>query len=260
MQVGAAKIVSMTRAIAIDTSGQIGSIALVEDARLLAGEDFPHGLQHAAQILPIIDRLTRAQGWTPRDVNELYISIGPGSFTGLRISATLAKTMALATGVKIVAVPTVAVLAENAPPDARHLVIVLDAKRDQIFTARFERSDPANAGGGAPGGEVALLASSWIAREPAHLDSLEVMLQRAPRPVHLLGEGIPYHRKFIPSHDDSIILTPPELWRARADAVAKIGSELAQAGRFADPLTLQPLYIRRPEAEEKFMADQPARS
>src|SRR5206468_539320 len=80
-------------------------------------EQFPHGLKHAAEIVPMLDRLCRGHGWSPRDVEQLYVSTGPGSFTGLRIGVTLAKTMALATGVKLVAVPTVRVLAENAPPE-----------------------------------------------------------------------------------------------------------------------------------------------
>ena len=145
----------MPRAVAIETSGRIGSVAVVRDGAVVTEEQFPHGLQNAAHVVPIIDRLTRAQGWSPRDVEQLYVSIGPGSFTGLRIGVTLAKTMALATSVKLVAVPTVRVLAENAPPEARHVLVVLDAKRNQIFTARLERG----------GGE-------WIEREPAHLDSL----------------------------------------------------------------------------------------
>src|SRR3954463_5706471 len=131
---------TMARGIAIETSGRIGSIATVLDGAVLAEEQFAHGLQHAAQILPIIDRLCRGQQWSARDVEQLYVSVGPGSFTGLRIAVTLAKTMALATGVKLVAVPSVAVLAANAPDEARHLIIVLDAKRGQIFTARFERT------------------------------------------------------------------------------------------------------------------------
>jgi tRNA threonylcarbamoyladenosine biosynthesis protein TsaB len=171
-------------------------------------------------------------------VQELYISIGPGSFTGLRISVTLAKTMALAAGVKIVAVPTVRVLAENAPPEAERLIIVLDAKREQIFTARFEREH-----------------GQWLQREAAHLDSLSEMLSRSPRPVHLLGEGIPYHEQFIPSNDPSIIVTSEQAWRARAGAVAAIGVAMAGRGEFADPFALTPLYIRRPEAEEKFNAN-----
>ena len=126
-------------------------------------------------------------------------------------------------------------LAENAPSDAKHLVLVLDAKREQIFTARFERVDGA-----------------WVEREPAHVDSLAAMLERSPRPVHLLGEGIPFHRQFIPGGDAGIVITPEELWRPRASAVAKIGIQMAVAGEFADPDRLVPIYIRRPEAEEKW--------
>jgi tRNA A37 threonylcarbamoyladenosine modification protein TsaB len=142
--------------------------------------------------------------------------------------------MALATGAKIVAVPSVRVLAENAPADAQHLIIVLDAKRGQIFTARFERVN-----------------EDWLEREPAHLDILAAMLARAPRPVHLLGEGIPYHNDAIAQGDASVIVTPEDSWRARASAVARIGVEMARHGDFADPFRLAPIYIRRPEAEEK---------
>jgi tRNA threonylcarbamoyladenosine biosynthesis protein TsaB len=222
------------RALALETSGRIGSVAAVDDGTVVAEETFAHGLQHAAQIVPILDRLTKAQGWSPREVQELYVSAGPGSFTGLRIAVTLAKTMALATGVKLVAVPTVRVLVENAPPDARHVIIVLDAKRDQIFTARFER-----------------VGSDWAEREPAKLDSLTAMLERSPRPVHLLGEGIPYHEKFIPRDDASVIVTSPDLARARAGVVATIGHAMARRGELADAQRLVPIYIRRPEAEEK---------
>jgi len=236
------------RAIAIETSGRIGSIALVDGTGngadgvathgIIAEEQFQHGLQHAAQAVPIIDTLCRQRGWTPRDLQHVYVSVGPGSFTGLRIGVTLAKTLAFALGVKLVAVPTVRVLAENAPADAQHLVIVLDAKRDQIFTARFERE-----------------ATGWIEREPAHVDTLTAMLDRSPRPVTLLGEGIPFHQKFIPA-DPAITLAAPETWRARAGAVAKLGLLMAARGEFADPYRLTPIYIRKPEPEEKREAEE----
>jgi tRNA threonylcarbamoyladenosine biosynthesis protein TsaB len=224
------------RALAIETSARTGSIAAVEDGNVVAEEQFEHGLQHAAQIIPIIDRLCRARSWGPADLDELYVSAGPGSFTGLRIGITLAKTMALATGVKLVAVPTMRVLVENAPADARHEVLVLDAKREQIFTARFERDEQ----------------GSWVEREPAHLDSLVGMLRRVPRPVHLLGEGIPYHEKFVPRDDAGVIVTPQELWRPRAHVVAEIGGRMARDGQFSDPDRFAPIYIRKPEAEEKW--------
>jgi tRNA threonylcarbamoyladenosine biosynthesis protein TsaB len=230
----------MPRSLAIETSGRTGSIATVLDGRVLAEEQFAHGLQHAAQILPIIDRMCRARDWSPRDVDELYLSIGPGSFTGLRIGVTVAKTMSFAIGVKLVAVPTVRVLLANAPAEAREMIIVLDAKRRQIFTARFQRDD----------------SGQWLDREPAHLDDLPSMLSRARRPVHLLGEGIPYHEAEFDRNDPQIVVTPPDLWRARASSVAQIGSEMARRGEFADADRLVPIYIRLPEAEEKRLAEE----
>src|SRR5215207_3218065 len=128
----------MPRGLAIETSGRTGSIAVAQDGRSLADEQFPHGLKHAAEIVPIIARLCEVRGWKPADVEEIYVSAGPGSFTGLRVGITVAKTLAFATGARIVAVPSVEVLARNAPAGWQNLIIVLDAKREQIFTASFE--------------------------------------------------------------------------------------------------------------------------
>src|SRR5438034_7018224 len=141
----------MKCALAIETSGRIGSVALIHGESIVEAE-FPHGLRHAAGIIPLIDRLCRDQDLSPTDLRELHVSAGPGSFTGLRIGITLAKTLAFATGVKLVAVPTMRVLVANAPQEAPHSIIVLDAKRDQIFTARFQRID-----------------QNCVEHEPAHL-------------------------------------------------------------------------------------------
>jgi len=133
----------------------------------------------------------------------------------------------------VVPVQTVDVLAQNAPPDARELIIVLDAKRGQIFTSRLVRE-----------------AAGWSQVESPHLDRLGDMLARAGRPVHLLGEGIPYHRdSFIESPE--VIATGPDIWNGRAEVVATLGYQLALRGNAVNPASLIPLYIRRPEAEEK---------
>ncbi len=227
----------MRRILAIETSGRIGSIALADQGCLLAESQFPHGLKHAAHIVSIIDELCRRHDWTPGHIECVCVSAGPGSFTGLRIGVTLAKTLALATGARVVAVPSVRVLVENAPPEARCVAIVLDAKREQIYTALFVRD--------ASSGE-------WTPIEPAHVDRLADVLARAPRPVHLLGEGLPCHRQAIDGSDPSIVLLPEDSWRARASVVARLGWAMAQRGQFADPYALTPIYIRPPEAEEKW--------
>ena len=230
-------IPTMPRGLAIETSGRVGSIALVEEGSTVAVDAFPHGLRHAAEIVSRIDALCRGHGWKAGDLEEVYVSVGPGSFTGLRIGVTLAKTLSLATGAKLVAVPSVEVLARNVPAAAQRVIVVLDAKRDQIFTARLSRAGASN---------------GWTYDEEARLDSLAAMLARSPRPVYLIGEGIPFHRKFIPADDAGVVVTPEEVWRADAAHVAAIGATMARAGRFADVDRLTPVYIRRPEAEEVY--------
>lgn len=225
----------MSRAIAIETSGRLGSVALAEDGRVLAEEAFPHDLKHAAGVVSVIDRLTRSVGWTPREIQEVYVSAGPGSFTGLRVGVTVAKTLALALGARVVAVPSTEALAHNAPPGWRESIIVLDAKRGQIFAARYVND-----------------AGRPVEAEAAHLDTLAGMLGRAGRPVHLIGEGIAYHRGAI--EGEGVVETPEAAWRARAAVVAELGYAMARAGRFTEADRLTPTYIRRPEAEEKWEA------
>jgi tRNA threonylcarbamoyladenosine biosynthesis protein TsaB len=231
----------VSRALAIETSGRSGSVALVDAGRVVAEESFSADMKHAAGVIAVIDRLTGAHGWRPKDLDEVYVSAGPGSFTGLRVGVTVAKTLAFALGCRLVAVPSTAVLARNAPGEARQTIIVLDAKRGQIFTARY-----------APDG------TGITEVEAPHLDTLAAMLERAPRPVHLIGEGIPYHRAAVAADDPSIVVTDEGVWAARAAAVAEIGRAMALRGEFTDADRLTPIYIRRPEAEEKWEQRHPA--
>jgi tRNA A37 threonylcarbamoyladenosine modification protein TsaB len=138
-----------------------------------------------------------------------------------------------------VAVPTADVLVRNLPVGWQRAVIVLDAKRGQIFTAVYENRD------GTP-----------AVNEAAHLDNLRAVLARTRRPVHLIGEGIPYHQDSIPIDDEGVIVLPSGAWQARAGAVVEVGYAMARQGRFTDPDRLTPIYIRLPEAEEKLMQKQ----
>src|SRR6476620_432671 len=113
----------MPRALALETSGRTGSVAAVEDGAVVAEEQLPHGLQHAAGLVPMIDRLCRARGWSAAELEEIYVSAGAGSVTGLAGGETVAKTVAFAPGARIVAVPTAEVLARNARPEWQNLVI-----------------------------------------------------------------------------------------------------------------------------------------
>jgi tRNA threonylcarbamoyladenosine biosynthesis protein TsaB len=227
--------------LAIETSCHQGSIALHDGRAVLASQTFSHGLQNAAKVLPLIEELCRGLEITPQGLTHVAVSVGPGSFTGLRIGVTLAKTLCFATGARLLAVPTLPVIASNAIGQAPYILPILDAKRDQVFAALYKAADHALDEIAAP-----------------RLCSLGEMLQAVHRPLLILGEGLKVHAHHIESQaadvKSEIRLAPEELWVPRASTVAALALRLVEKQAFADPFTLTPLYIRKPEAQERMEA------
>jgi tRNA threonylcarbamoyladenosine biosynthesis protein TsaB len=222
--------------LALETSGRQGGVAVAHGSDLLAAEAFSTDRNHAVELLPVVDRLTRQVGWTPADLDEVHVSAGPGSFTGLRVGIAFARALALAVGVRIVRVPTVEVLARNAlalTPRPPHLAVLLDAKRQRVYAATFT-----------------LRGDRYEIVTPAAEADPVALLAAAPRPLAVLGEGVPHHRSAVDAA--GVALLPEASWPARAEAVLAVGGELATRGAYTAARDLVPIYIRRPEAEEKW--------
>jgi tRNA threonylcarbamoyladenosine biosynthesis protein TsaB len=217
------------RALALETTTRRAEVALLEAGRLVAAGAFEAGLKHTAELLPLIDRLCRSQGWTPASIDEIYVSAGPGGFTGTRIGVTFAKTFAATAGKRLVAVPTPRVVVENAPPEASDALVVVDARRGSVWVQPFARR----------GGQ-------WKESSTAMLSNLAEVLESAPRPVWLLGEGVAIQEI---GPDPHIHLCPDAT--PRAAVVGALGYEMSCRGEFTDAMALVPTYVRRPEAEEK---------
>jgi tRNA threonylcarbamoyladenosine biosynthesis protein TsaB len=236
-------------AVAVETSARQSSVAVVRDGRLLAEESFGHGLRNAAALVSLVDRLIRSTGAVPADVPRLYLSIGPGSFTGIRIAVTFAKMWALArqltgAGLEVVPVPSLDVIVENLPDSPSPAAVVLDAKRGQIYTASYQPS---------PAGSV----RRWHPTNPPRLDTLGHLLEAQPQ-LTLTGEGLAYHPLPSPLPPDShIALAPAELWTPRAAVLARIGPAYPPCPTDAIA-QLKPTYIRLPEAEEKYLQQHPS--
>ena len=234
--------------LAVETSGRIGSVAVATGEKTLAQTFFPGVMRHSAEIFPTIRTLLERFGRTPREINQVYISLGPGSFTGLRIAVALAKSMHLANGAKIVAPNTLDVIAANADDyinqenaDVTTVACVLDAKRGQFFVAAYERNCGA---GGAP--EFRKILPDCLMAPRQLLERFE----DRNKPIWLLGEGLVYYKdKF---STEGVRFLPENYWSPQASKVHLLGWKMASEGNFADPLTLEPIYLRRPEAEEKW--------
>ena len=231
------------RILAVETSGRTGSVAVGSEAGVAAAATLSGEMRHASELLPAIGRLIAGQGWRADAVTDVFLSIGPGSFTGLRIGVALARTLAWSIGARITAVPTMGVLARNAleaDPVPAHVAILLDAKRSEVY-----------------GGCFAITAGRCVRLIDACLVGPSVFLERCPRPLAVLGEGVPHHREAVDRA--GVALLPDELWAGRAEHVLELGLILARDGRTIEGRDLLPHYIRRPEAEEKWRRLHPER-
>lgn len=228
------------RIVAIETSGRQGSVAIAHGPELLAARQLPEGNRHATALMPALQSLLQEQRWAPDQIDHLYLSLGPGSFTGLRIAVAIARALAQAIGCKLVGVPSLDVIAHNAPATFGVVLPVLDAKRGQIFSARYERDA---AGALHRSTEAALVDPRLFVEE-----AIARAAARGESTVVILGEGIDYHRPALAN--PAAVELDRVLWPGRAQIVHQLGWRLAQRGEFTQPQSLLPLYIRLPEAEE----------
>ena len=215
--------------IAIETSCGRGGVALGVGGSLRESVDFPPGARHAAELVPQMDGLLSRHGLGAGDLEEVYVSVGPGSLTGLRIGITAARTLAQAVPpLRCVAVPTIEAVAQNAAAlPAGNLAVVMEGKEDLLYAAMV----------------VGRGAGGILTAAPAKV-SVEELLRTIPRPITLMGEALRYQGLA----GEGIVWADESLWLPTARGVWQVGRRLAEAGQFVDYRLLRPLYLRQPEA------------
>jgi tRNA threonylcarbamoyladenosine biosynthesis protein TsaB len=231
--------------LAVETSGRTGSVAIANGRQLLAEATLSTHVRHSAEIFSAAHNLLSRFNRSPDQIQHIYISAGPGSFTGLRIAVTMAKTMHLANAAKIVAVSTPDAIAANASDymeterkELKKIATILDAKRGQFFVAVYKNSN-----------------GRWIKTLPDCLMTPVEFVQKfadGAEPIHLLGEGLVYYTGLFKA--PGVEFLDSRYWCPHAAKVHLLGYKMACEGQFADPLTLEPTYLRGAEAEEKWGA------
>ncbi len=217
--------------ISIETSCRGGGVALASDDNIIASRSFDASRRSAVHLVAYLDEILAEAGLKPAEIDELYVSAGPGSFTGLRVGITVARTLAGSIeGLKCVAVPTPHAIAENVRQmDWENLAVVFDAKQ-AIYVTSFTRDGEKII----PAGEPAVMAVDQFTAE-------------TPKPVLVIGEGLSYHE--ITGEGISLAAAPgEEIHMPKADGVFAAGRAAAKAGEFTNPAEMLPIYTRKPEA------------
>jgi len=225
--------------IAIEISTAEGSVAIGRGSDLIETVTPRQPRRHNLDLLPSIHDAFHRHGARPHQLAQIYVSVGPGSFTGLRIAVATARMLAMTTGAQLVGVPTAAVIATNAVAPSGYLAVCLNLKRDHYHTMLFCRR-----------------AGQWSVTGTPGLMTLPELLSTAPRPLAIIAAPRP-ETVSVTADDDDVVLLPTEASVPHAESVWHLGRAKAEAGEFTEPSTLLPLYSRPPEAVEMWKQRHP---
>lgn len=214
----------------IETAALVCGAAVVVNGKIISEEQTSEKKVHAENIMRLIDASLSKSGVPLKDLDAIAVSIGPGSFTGLRIGLSVAKGLVYATNKPLVSVPTLDALARRAV-DAGvvrtpYILSALDARRDEVFCRLF-RVD---------GNRI---AAEWPARD---LTLHALFVELCDWRVSVTGDAIPKIQAF--DQMKKLEYVPNEIAMCSAATVAIIGEELALNGNFVDPVKAEPAYVK----------------
>jgi len=222
-------IESATAQVGCAIGGPEGVIASVQSAR---------DRRHAESLVPQIDFARSQSGVELSDLDAIAVDVGPGLYTGLRVGVTTAMTMAHALGVPVVAVSSLDVVAFPLRFADRPIEVVIDARRGEVFHARYQ-----------PGPDLPERIS-----EPAVLDPADLarQIRERGREVLIVGDGALRYRSDL---DDLTLAraADPGLAFPSAASLAMLARARAEAGDHVPPDEIRPLYLRRPDAQAKWV-------
>ena len=167
--------VMAARLVVLETSGRVGQVALAEGDQLRGVQRLDETRRHARDLAPAVLELLQAQGWLASSITDVVVSRGPGSYTGLRVGIMSAKTLAYATGCRLIAVDTFAAIAEGVQMGTEVLEVIADAQQEKVYRQCFGRA-------GADGG--------WQAVDPLGIVTLESWLGQRDNGVPVTGPGL----------------------------------------------------------------------
>ena len=220
--------------LSLDTSTKSASIALLKDDETLYEINMNLGVHHSTAILPALDTLCRTSNIKTNAIDLFVCTIGPGSFTGLRIGLSTIKGLAFAADKPVVGVSTLDALAWNVAGLEMFVCPMLDAKKNHVYTALYRAG-----------------AENMLERkEHERIIDVKTFLQNINDKTVFVGDGATMHRELICAMlPDKAFFVSHVHQHIRASAVGHLGVKKYLRGDVLHPFNVTPIYLRFPDAE-----------
>ena len=216
--------------IAIDTSTDTASLAIVEEGSIIAESTWRCGQDHTTQLLPALSNLLKQVGLDMKETMGIIIARGPGSYNGLRVGLSTAKGLAFSLEVPLVGISTLEAEAYQQAGRGPQVCAVFNAGRGEIAAAIYQ-----------------LQGERWRQLLAEHITTLEALCSQVNAPTVFCGEFLPALAGELSSRlGDKAILVSPAGRLRRAGYLAELGLRRLNSRDYDDPATLQPLYLRAP--------------
>ncbi|MEN1761849.1 tRNA (adenosine(37)-N6)-threonylcarbamoyltransferase complex dimerization subunit type 1 TsaB [Anoxynatronum sibiricum] len=231
--------------LAVESTSMAAGAALIEEGRLLGEIRLNHRKTHSEQLLPMVDQLLTLCQCSMESLEGLAVSVGPGSFTGIRIGVATVKGLAQALNLPVAGVSTLETLAWQVAPFQGRVVPLMDAQRNLVYTAgyHFHRC------GEAP---PEIITPPDVLHIQELLETLvsESMVSQE-KPILFTGDALPLHRERLKGVlGDRAVFALSIHAMPSAAALAQCGLFKMKAGEGVDPAKVQPVYLRTSQAEK----------
>jgi tRNA threonylcarbamoyladenosine biosynthesis protein TsaB len=220
--------------LAIESATLTGGAALLDGDHLVGETTVSIALTHSERMMVVVDRLLTDCGWSAKEIEGLAVSVGPGSFTGLRVGIATVKGLALALGLPVAPVPTLDALAATLPFADAPVCPLLDARKGEVFCSLYRWQE-----------REMTRESDYLALSP------EAAAARLVAPVIVLGDGVSACRPYLARLGEGVREAPPARRLPSPATVAQLGHTMLAAGRGIAAEAVTPLYLRPSEAELK---------
>ena len=224
--------------LALDSSGLVASVAVLEDNTMLAEYTMNYKKTHSQTLLPMLDEMAKMIDLDLNSVDAIAVAGGPGSFTGLRIGSATAKGLGLALKKPLISIPTVDGLAYNLCGTDKIVCPLMDARRNQVYTGIYEFE----------GNELKVLKGQMA----VDLSEITELLNELGREVIFLGDGCPvYEEQLKELLRVPFSFAPAHMSRQRAGAVGALALCYAKEGKMDSAPEHQTDYLRMSQAERE---------
>lgn len=224
--------------LALDSSGLVASVALLEDDTMVAEYTTNFKLTHSQTLLPMLDELKQRVQLELESIDAIAVAMGPGSFTGLRIGAATAKGLGLALKKPLIPIPSVDGLAYNLFGAKGIICPIMDARRNQVYTGLYCFED----------GEFIVKKEQCAVAMQDILDELKNQDEK----VTFLGDGVKVHKRLIQEVlGNQAIFAPAHVNKQRGAAIGALGELYMLKGKAVTADEFEPEYLRKSQAERE---------